>query len=82
MKRWAPEWLCPADIHVDYGKNLHAASFAIDTGERLADGLNRKYDKTVKDWIGRNREKLLEAWKLVQSGGKTGAIEAELRAAK
>jgi hypothetical protein len=69
-------------IHVDYGKNHHAASFAIDNGERLAGGLNRKYDRPAREWIERNKTKLLEAWKLVMESGNTDKIAAELRVAE
>ena len=68
-------------IHVDYGKNHHAASFAIDNGERLAGGLNRKYDTVAREWIKRHKGKLLETWNLVMSGKNTDEIVAELRVA-
>jgi hypothetical protein len=68
-------------VHVDYGKNHHAASFAIDNGERLAGGLNRKYDRPARDWIKRNKAKLLEAWSLVMESGNTDEIVGELRGA-
>src|ERR1039458_4211077 len=42
-------------VHVDYGENHHAASFAIDNGERLAGKLNQKYDKPARERIGRNK---------------------------
>ena len=35
-------------LHIDYGKNKHAASYAIHSGERLAGSLERKYDKKNK----------------------------------
>jgi hypothetical protein len=31
-------------LHVDYGGNFRKASYAIDNGERLAGGLDRKHD--------------------------------------
>jgi hypothetical protein len=68
-------------IHVDYGRNHHAATFSIDNGDRLAGGLNRKYDRPAREWIERNKEKLLDAWKLVMDSGNTDEIVAELRVA-
>jgi hypothetical protein len=68
-------------VHIDYGKNHHAASFAIDNGERLAGGLNRKYDRPAREWIARNREILLQAWDVIKEGGNAEEIVAELRVA-
>jgi hypothetical protein len=68
-------------VHVDYVDNHHAASFAIDTGERLAGGLNRKYDRAVREWVGRNRTLLMEAWRQVRNSENTDEIVAALRKA-
>jgi hypothetical protein len=35
-------------IHIDYGKEHHVASYAIDNGKRLAGNLDNKYDKQVR----------------------------------
>ena len=56
-------------IHIDYGGDQnHTASYSIHTGERIEGSLNKKYDKFVKDWIGNNREKILQIWSEIQSG--------------
>lgn len=56
-------------IHIDYGGDQnHIASYSIHTGERIDGSLNKKYDKFVKDWIGNNREKILQIWSEIQSG--------------
>lgn len=56
-------------IHIDYGGGQnHTASYSIHTGERIDGYLNKKYDKSVKDWIGNNREKILQIWSEIQSG--------------
>lgn len=55
-------------FHVDYGPQNHAASYAIDTGERLEGELNRKYDKAIGPWVDKNRETLLQTWGALQSG--------------
>jgi hypothetical protein len=64
-------------IHIDYGKQFHAASYAIDTGERLVG--ESKYDREVAYWINENKPKLLEAWQLVQAGKDATPIAQELR---
>jgi hypothetical protein len=67
-------------IHVDYGKDWHAASYAIDNGERLAGELNRKYDKVVRNWIEANRVDLLKAWESVQARETADQIVCQIRA--
>ena len=41
-------------IHIDYGKEPHIASYALDTGERLAGDLDRRY---VQGDLSMDREK-------------------------
>ena len=55
-------------LHIDYGNERHSASYAIDSGERLAGQLANKYDRKVNKWIGENRPKLEEMWTALQSG--------------
>jgi hypothetical protein len=66
-------------VHIDYGRQFHAASYAIDTGERLVGKLD-KYDGEVGAWIRTHRPKLFQAWELVQTGRDAGPIAFELRA--
>jgi Domain of unknown function (DUF4160) len=67
-------------IHIDYGNQFRVASYAIDTGERLAGNLDRKYDKQVKAWITSYRDPLFEAWTTMQAGHKPeDTILAELK---
>ena len=68
-------------IHIEYGKNHHAASYAIDNGECLAGDLETRRDRLVRAWIASNRTKLLELWKAAHDGKKFDAIVTELRAA-
>jgi hypothetical protein len=68
-------------VHVEYGKDYHAASYSIDTGERLAGNLASRYDRLVADWIASCRPKLLELWKFTQESKNTNALISELRAA-
>jgi hypothetical protein len=69
-------------LHVDYGRNRHKASYAIDNGDRLAGGLDRKYDKVVRAWIERNRKLLTSAWKAITGGGTYMELVFQLRAAE
>jgi hypothetical protein len=55
-------------FHVDYGPQNHAASYAIDTGERIEGDLHRKYDRAIGPWVEKNRDTLLRAWGALQSG--------------
>ncbi|OHY99665.1 hypothetical protein BC443_08285 [Salinicola sp. MIT1003] len=55
-------------IHIDYGKQQHAASYSIESGERIEGSLPKKYDRDVSDWLVRNREKILMIWTSLQAG--------------
>jgi Domain of unknown function (DUF4160) len=68
-------------VHVDYGKEYHTASYAIDNGERIAGELEGKYDGEVSIWIAKCRPQLLRAWKLTQAGQNADVVICELRAA-
>jgi hypothetical protein len=67
-------------FHVDYGSQNHAASYAIDTGERLDGALDRKYDKTVGSWTEANRKQLLNIWGALQAGNPEQPFIASLSA--
>jgi hypothetical protein len=55
-------------IHIDYGKLTHAASYRIDPPSRLTGNLDGKYDKPITEWISSRKNKLLEAWAIMQAG--------------
>ncbi|WP_108096668.1 DUF4160 domain-containing protein [Pseudomonas sp. GV071] len=57
-----------AHVHIDYGRQRHAASFAVDTGERLVGRMPTKYDREIARWIEKNRDVLIQAW----DAGKAG----------
>ena len=57
-------------LHIDYGKNNHAASYSIQKGTRIEGGLPNKYDKKVTAWILKNQVLLLEIWDEIQQGKK------------
>jgi hypothetical protein len=65
-------------IHIDYGNLFHAASYRIDPPSRLTGKLDRKFDKTIIEWIAQRKNKLLEAWALVQAGGDPTNFTHEL----
>jgi hypothetical protein len=56
-------------VHVDYGRDRHVASYAIDTGERLVGNLNKAYDGSIRAWIAENRVKLLNGGERCPDGG-------------
>jgi hypothetical protein len=66
-------------VHIDYGNKYHAASYAIDTGERLVGDLDNNYDHAVRQWIAEYKPKVLQAWNLIQAGQNADAIVCELR---
>ncbi|MGE8152574.1 DUF4160 domain-containing protein [Pseudomonas vancouverensis] len=71
-----------AHVHIDYGREFHAASFAIDSGERLVGRMPAKYDRDVKAWIIQHQEKLQSLWDAMKRGAPHEKILAELKAAK
>nr|WP_019366914.1 DUF4160 domain-containing protein [Pseudomonas luteola] len=66
-------------IHIDYGRMNHVASYSVETGERMEGNLPKKYDTDVSNWLSTNKEKLVEIWKSLQSGGEPSAIIGELQ---
>jgi hypothetical protein len=65
-------------IHIDYGKQHHVASYAIDSGRRIAGSLSPKYDSDVSNWLERNREKVIAIWNSLQDGKSHEHLLAEL----
>lgn len=65
-------------IHIDYGKQHHVATYAIETGERIEGSLSKKYDSDVSDWLERNRSKVLEIWRALQAGKPYEPLLADL----
>lgn len=58
-------------IHIDYNNKKHDASYSIITGEILSGNSNKLYDKTIKDWILKNQNILIEIWNALQKGDKS-----------
>lgn len=66
-------------VHIDYGKQLHVASFSIDPPARIEGNLNNKYDRSVQEWLTENKEVLVALWVALQAGESPDALVAELR---
>src|SRR4051794_31697333 len=49
-------------VHIQYKKEGHAASYAIDDGSRLAGKLPTYYDRVVRRWIADNKKDLDVLW--------------------
>lgn len=69
-------------LHVDYGKNHHTASYALDNGKRLAGNLPAKYDVAVKEWIENNRSALKKIWMMLRTGESPRHVIAELEGSR
>lgn len=66
-------------VHIDYGKQHHAASFSIDPPARIEGQLSTKYDRSIQEWLSGNKEVLLALWATLQEGQSPNALVAELR---
>ncbi len=69
-------------IHIGYGVYEHAASFCIETGNRLIGNkkeLAKKYDKIIRNWISENKAELMTLWTVTQQGGNNETLIAALR---
>jgi hypothetical protein len=66
-------------VHVIYGNDYRAATYAIDNSERLVGALPARHDRAVRQWTAGHKPKLLNLWAISQAGGSTSAILSELR---
>lgn len=66
-------------IHIDYGKEAHKASYSIETGLRIIGNLNKKYDKTIQEFIINNKNSLLNIWENVQNGQNVECLIANIK---
>ena len=67
-------------MHIDYGKNRHSASFAINDGSVLAGHIDNKYMSVIKKWIEDNNSILQELWEDIQTGKNNNECLAKLDA--
>lgn len=65
-------------VHIDYGHQLHTASYSINPPQRLAGRLSGSYDRDVCEWIAKNKVDLLKLWAEAQSGGSVEVLIASL----
>lgn len=65
-------------IHIDYGRQSHVATYCIDPPTRLVGTLDRKYDRSIIEWIVSRKEKLIKAWALLQAGSDPVPLVLEL----
>ena len=65
-------------LHIDYKKSHRVASYAIDTGERLA-GKSTLYDKAVTNWILANQDDLNFTWYDLRQSTANDVIVASLK---
>lgn len=68
-------------IHVDYEKKKHAATYAIDSGERIVGKIATKYDKEVRNFVLHEKvnPKLRLIWSQVQAGKDPKPFISELK---
>jgi hypothetical protein len=66
-------------LHVDYGPDRHAASYALDGSGRLVGALDAKYDKVLVPWIAAHRESLLAWWHTLQLGADPRVTIGEIK---
>lgn len=58
---WRPHF------HIEY-KQEHSASYAIDSLEKLAGNMPKKYEKPIIDWADEQRENLKATWDKLKAG--------------
>lgn len=68
-----------AHLHVDYRKQRHVATYAIDTGKRLI-GDRTPYDDDISAWIGKHRADLQKVWDDMRGSGYSELTVAQLHA--
>jgi len=68
--RMEPDHHGAPNIHINYGKEKHIASYGINDGKRVAGNLSSKYDKVARDWIASNQTTLQEIYTEMQVGNQ------------
>jgi hypothetical protein len=70
-------------VHADYGKERHAASFSIETGERMMPKWlahkYRRYDKDIGFYLLTHKDKLLAIWREIRLGKDPKPLIEELQ---
>ena len=65
-------------IHVDYGRQHHAASFQIHPPRLLSGNLGKSHCASVVSWIAPRTGSLLDLWARLQSGATVARFMREL----
>ena len=68
-----------AHIHIDYGTDIHTASYSIKPPERLEGNLNKKYNKEIISWVAKNESALMQLWSECQKGNEVENIIAKIQ---
>lgn len=55
-------------VHIDFGRESHCASYAIDPIRVLAGSLPKAEDKLVRRWVVTHTPTLLSVWMALQKG--------------
>jgi hypothetical protein len=70
-------------VHADYGRERHAASFCIETGERITPkslaGKYRRHDTAIKSYLLTHEDKLLAIWREIRLGKDPKPLIEELQ---
>ena len=54
-------------FHIEY-KREYSASYAVDTLERLAGNMPRKYEEPILEWAAQRQQWLVDTWKNLNAG--------------
>jgi hypothetical protein len=76
--RMEPDQHHRAHVHIQYGKENHKASYAVDNGELLAGSLPTYQEKVVVKWISDHSETLDRLWVTLKRGEDHSPLIREL----
>ncbi len=67
---------CRPHFHIEY-KQEYSASYAIDSLEKLAGNMPKKYEKPIIDWAEEKRENLKATWDQLKAGEDVRELVSE-----
>lgn len=65
-------------LHIDFNGQIHAASFAIDDGDKLVGDIPPWLRKIITVWIILNQEVLRNIWNEIQNGTSPEQLQSNL----
>lgn len=65
-------------IHIDYNNEIHAASYSIQSGEKIEGRVDKKYDKEISNWILNNQDNLMKIWDSLKDGNDPKIVIEQL----